>query len=101
MTTATFLRDTTHAPRTTALLARHHGALVPERLERALELIWDDLLTQLSAPIVITDTPTADRRISGLSALHPQQANWLGESHALGATGGSAEIRPGRLSMKS
>ncbi len=54
--TATFLRDATHAPRPTALLARHPGALIPERLEHALELIWDHLLAQLATPIVTTDT---------------------------------------------
>jgi len=56
MMAATFLRKTTQAPRTTALLARHPGALVPERLERALELIWDDLQAHLANPIITTDT---------------------------------------------
>lgn len=54
--TATFLRETIHAPRATTLLARHPGALLPERLERALEIVWDDLLARLENPIVVTDT---------------------------------------------
>lgn len=51
-----FLRETIHAPRATTLMARHPGALLPERLERALEIVWDDLLARLEQPIVTTDT---------------------------------------------